>query len=182
MTYDPFDPFNEVPMPQPKVVRMDNLDNLVKIVPDTQCWEWQLAKNKQGYGTAESTLAHRVVYRWFKGEPPKGLDLMHTCHNPACVNPNHLIPGTRKQNLQMSIEANRYNKALRSEKRKAFIAKNLVNGFFVGKTRRFSDGQVLGIRRLVAFGINKSVLGASLGVTEQAINAIAKRKAYRYVL
>jgi hypothetical protein len=182
MTYDPFDPFNEVPMPQPKVVRMDNLDNLVKIVPDTQCWEWQLAKNKQGYGTAESTLAHRVVYRWFKGEPPKGLDLMHTCHNPACVNPNHLIPGTRKQNLQMSIEANRYNKALRSEKRKAFMAKNLVNGFFVGRHGKFSAEQIVGIRRLVAFGISKTAIAKSLKVTHEAIHAIFIRKSYRHVL
>ena len=69
----------------------------------TECWDWLAAKHRDGYGQfgvgAAVMLAHRVSYLIHKGLlPPKYL--RHTCDNPRCVNPAHLMPGTQKQNME----------------------------------------------------------------------------------
>ena len=42
---------------------------------------------------------NRYMYEKYKNKIPKGLVIRHTCDNPACINPQHLITGTQKQNL-----------------------------------------------------------------------------------
>ena len=68
------------------------------------CWLWTAGKNRGGYGVfrldGRTCLAHRVAYSWANGQIPDGLDLDHTCHVPACVNPAHLRPVTNAQNHQ----------------------------------------------------------------------------------
>lgn len=69
------------------------------------CWEWKGARQK-GYGaigaggkTGGVLRAHRVIYEWLVGPIPEGLDLDHLCRNRSCVNPSHLEPVTRRENL-----------------------------------------------------------------------------------
>ncbi len=169
-------------MPRQRFICKENIDALVNKNAVTGCWEWLRAKNAFGYGKIDKWLAHRVVYEWFNGAATKGLDVMHLCHNRICVNPEHLKLGTRSENMRMSYEAGRIDKELKSQQRKEYMARNSVNGFFVGKTRKFSDEQVKGIRKLSDFGIPKTSIAKSLGVTKEAIYAIQHRKVYRHVL
>jgi hypothetical protein len=66
------------------------------------CWEWT-GSLTEGYGQVQSEkrkwLAHRLAYVWMIGPIPSGLELDHLCRNRRCVNPHHLEPVTRRENI-----------------------------------------------------------------------------------
>lgn len=78
----------------------------VDIRGKAECWNWHSARMHNGYGVAcvgkARVAAHRVAYMITIGEIPPGLDLDHLCRNRQCVNPTHLEPVTRRENLQRS--------------------------------------------------------------------------------
>jgi hypothetical protein len=77
---------------------------LGKITREGECWIWQGSKSESGYGRINIRpriqRAHRVSYEVFVGPIPDGAEIMHSCDNPACVNPEHLSPGTHRQNME----------------------------------------------------------------------------------
>lgn len=74
-----------------------------KVDKSGSCWEWVGAKTSSGYGNViwfgKNAVAHRVSYQIIKGDIPDGFDLDHLCRNRACVNPEHLEPVSRRENL-----------------------------------------------------------------------------------
>lgn len=70
------------------------------------CWLWDKV-GVGGYGVSslhgKHTLAHRVAYWLFRGEYQDGHDLDHLCRNRLCVNPEHLEPVTRSENLRRGV-------------------------------------------------------------------------------
>lgn len=76
------------------------------------CWIWKGPVRPNGYGyfcgrRDQKFSAHRRCYEYLVGKIPPGMVLCHRCDNVRCVNPDHLFPGSQKQNIRDSIEKGR---------------------------------------------------------------------------
>lgn len=81
------------------------LRDKIFIEPNSGCWLWLGYVNAHGYGTMwwssqrPVRQTHPVIYEFFLGPVPPGLELDHLCRTRSCCNPCHLEPVTRRTNL-----------------------------------------------------------------------------------
>lgn len=89
------------------------LDALVavcrEVAPD-ECWEYpKRARGTDGYAVVQrggrAVMAHRASFEQFVGPIPEGMEIHHTCRTRACVNPAHLVPMSRRENVLLSNNA-----------------------------------------------------------------------------
>ena len=89
---------------------MKTLPKRVRYTPT--CWEWTGKKDKDGYGRMRRGSSwrnvHRIVFYYIYG--PTDLIIRHTCNNPCCVHPLHLVAGTHFDNMQDRKAAGNYFK------------------------------------------------------------------------
>lgn len=130
--------------------------------PD-ECWEWKEYRRK-GYGyfrvyrRATKLGAHQVVFILKYGYLPPMV--RHSCDNPGCCNPAHLLPGDHRSNMDDVIARKR-----QAGERNA--------------SARLTERDVRAIR---ADKISTNIaLGEKYGVTHSMISAIRLGKAWRHV-
>ena len=90
-------------------------DRIPSYLPDDECWEYQGYLNPDGYGSAHLTwrgsnvLAHRHMYEEHYCECLSSKEVVrHTCDNPACCNPHHLVKGIQADNVRDCVERGRF--------------------------------------------------------------------------
>ncbi len=78
-----------------------------------ECWPWLGGHdNGDGYGRAfdgeRTRQAHDVAWELAnRRKLPKGKVVRHSCDNPPCCNPQHLLKGTPLDNVRDAIERGR---------------------------------------------------------------------------
>jgi hypothetical protein len=76
------------------------------------CWLWTGGLAPNGYGRlepgdGETRYAHRISYKMHVGPIAAGMDCCHRCDVRACVRPDHLFEGTRRDNVQDMVAKGR---------------------------------------------------------------------------
>lgn len=77
------------------------------------CWIWDGGRTSRDYGAFKyyqdrpAIGAHVASHLFHIGEVPKGQVVRHSCDNPPCVNPEHLILGSFSDNVKDMFERGR---------------------------------------------------------------------------
>ena len=81
------------------------------------CWIWTAGCFADGYGAVsvdgKPQRAPRVAYELKKGKIPDSLHIRHSCDNPKCVNPKHLLIGTPAQNMSDKVARGRQHRTIK---------------------------------------------------------------------
>jgi len=134
------------------------------------CWEWRgmrvFGYGKIRFGGADepTLMAHRVAFeRW--NRPLEGEEIVrHTCDNPPCINPAHLLPGCHADNVADKVLRDRSSK-----------------GEEHGRAK-LNASQVIQIRQRVQMGEQQKDLALEFGVTKSTVSLIVLGKKWRHLL
>jgi len=128
--------------------------------PNTGCLLWTGA-NVFGYGVVTTTAprlpvrVHRLVWVLNHGPIPEGIDVLHHCDTPPCVNDAHLFLGTQLDNMRDMIAKDRYPRGERHHNAKLTVEKiGLARGL---RLQGFSQHSIA-----VRLGVSQSTLSNAL--------------------
>jgi len=79
------------------------------------CWEWNKCRGIQGYGVirlnGKNIRANRLSLEFKLGRKINaGLLACHSCNNPPCCNPEHLMEWTLQDNMNDKVKSSRQSK------------------------------------------------------------------------
>jgi hypothetical protein len=158
-----------------------------RVVKTDSCWLWTGSKTGYGYGLASVSLgsrrvalgAHSASWIMHNGPIPEGLCVLHNCpggDNPACVNPDHLWLGTKKQNTHDMMSKGRMVIGRRYRGEDSVAAK-------------LTEGTVRKIRIVYSEcpkprkkgGKGYARLGREFGLSDTLIKFIVTRKIWKHI-
>jgi hypothetical protein len=143
---------------------------LAKVCPEPNggCWLWRGMVVPTGYGMVRFERkmypAHRLAWKFFRGEIAPGLVVCHKCDVRACVNPDHLFLGTMKDNIQDMKEKGRSPHGDQHSRSK------------------LTEKNVRRIKTMLAEGhMRVSEIARAFGVTHATIDCINRGTSWRHV-
>ena len=144
----------------------DRLERLSIPEPNSGCWLFTGCVNDDGYGRffykGKYPGAHRAAYEIHCKPIPAGMQVLHRCDNPPCVNPGHLFLGTADDNMQDMYAKKRYPTKQSAAKR-----------------AKLDPSKAFEIRWHDAIGARHKDIAAMYGVTRPLISAICRNEAWR---
>ena len=148
---------------------IDRVFSLCIPEPTSGCWLWLGSTNgryPQIKVKRKNVYAHRISCESVYGSLGD-LNALHKCDNALCVNPDHLYPGTQKQNVD----------DCRKRGRLAGGAKNPQKGS-QRPLAKLTEADVVEILRSSEKGVD---LAKKYGVSTGIISEIKSRKRWKHV-
>lgn len=144
-------------------------------VDTNECQIFPGCKNSKGYGVIRKkgyNLAHRYILEKKLERPiAPGMETLHSCDVPGCINKFHLSEGSRFDNIHDCINKGRF----------VFLDKKYS---FVGGTyhpqSKLTEEQVLTIRAECGAGDSQKIAD-KYGVTQSNISFIMARKTWTHI-
>lgn len=142
--------------------------------PD-ECWPWMGERFGQRGDYGRFTMggklrqAHRLAWALDRGQPfpIPSVIIRHTCDNPPCCNPRHLLDGTLKDNTRDMIERGR-----------RFVPD--VRGERHGNSK-LTEQDVREIRQLRAAGVFIDDITQRFGICQASVSQIANGVSWKHV-
>ena len=152
------------------------------------CWLWSRQRDQLGHGKIKqgqtSLMAHRVAWELTNGKIPDGMQVLHHCDNPSCVNPCHLFLGTNADNVADKVAKNRQ---AQGKKHSACMRETLQQyceriprGEQRG-TAKLTAPQVLALRKEQQEGKTQRFLAQKYGLSQPTVWAILNRKTWTHI-
>lgn len=91
--------------------------------------------------------AHRLFYERYNGPIPDGMIVRHSCDNPGCVNPDHLLVGTKLDNSRDMVERGRSCKNDGERNPSARLTADQARAIFVDPRNQGAIAAAYGIHR-----------------------------------
>jgi Pectobacterium phage endonuclease len=143
-----------------------------KVKRSADCFVWTGGTAGAGYGVfrlsrpRRQEYAHRLALERKLARPlERGEMVRHTCDNPPCVNPDHLLVGDQTQNMADSITRGRF-----------------ARGEDKPLTARLTAQDVREIRALIKVpGVTQSELARRYGVTRTSISHIKSGRTWAHL-
>jgi len=141
---------------------------------DTECMLWtgyaqQITPNYRrpyfSVATSKSEPAARVSFKLFNGEIPAGQIVRHTCDNPMCVNPAHLVLGTQADNMRDLAERGRGH------------VPHKTRGELNAQSKLTADQ----VREIRASTETRKQIAARLGVSPSTIGAVRQGRNWKHL-
>jgi hypothetical protein len=130
-------------------------------------WQWTGGKTDRGYGRIgvghKTQRANRVSYELFNGPIPEGMEVLHSCDYPGCVDPEHLHLGDDLMNAKERIERNRSNTPQGSK-----------NG-----NSKLTEDQIVVIRNMYSNGYFQKEIAKMFGVKQNTVSRIVHFRTYK---
>jgi hypothetical protein len=154
----------------------------VEVRGEDECWPWIAGmRNSDNYGCVRYEdrveAAHRVAWRLSRGPIPDGLQVLHSCDNPRCVNPKHLFLGTNNDNVQDKVRKGRSYRACGEQSGTHKLTNDAVREI----RRKYAQGEATHKQLAREFGVVEGTIGFVLreetwkGIKEEPVAYIVDR-------
>ena len=119
-------------------------------VQSNGCWICTSHQARQReYPTVTRTIdgkkQHKIIVRYLyekkHGPYPPGLETLHICQNAWCINPNHIKPGTHKENMVMHTWSTKF-----TEKDILYIRNSVISSPILAKQYNTTTSRIASIR------------------------------------
>lgn len=125
------------------------------------CWPWVGPLDRYGYGVVTRTgRAHRLAWQEHHGRKLARDEVVrHSCDNPCCCNPAHLIVGTQVENIDDRVQKERSAKGQMNGRAKLTATK---------------------AREIYKSGVAASVMAERYGIDESTVRGIRTGKTWSW--
>lgn len=150
-------------MPRPKGGRPDTrVKRFWTHVHKTEsCWLWNGIADR--YALLDTIPVHRLSWMIHHGPIAPGLCICHRCDVPGCVNPGHLFLGTYAENTADMLSKLRHTHGEDTN------------------TAKLTDAKIVEIFDLYDAGETQMQIAARVGVRQDQVSRILRRKSWRHV-
>lgn len=169
-----------------KVNPTEKEDILIEKDEETGCWNCiERTTDRGGYtvvyeiGTGKGVKLHRRVLEMKIGRKLEAWEMArHTCDNPRCCNPNHLIEGTAQDNVNDMFSRGRSYWQKNPKENKVESKRKNIKGETVHTTKE--DVEFI-YKKVVGENISQRQIIDNYGYSRGVVNSIINKKTWSHI-